>query len=196
MGRNLLSSKKLSGGLGTPRIEIKLLGDWEKTIRILQNLSPKIKKSSVQAQLKVCRLIQKKVKAHIRNQDLGWKALNPSYAERKERLGLSFKTLMAYGTYYNSIDVWRKNGQPIVFVGVKKGIYTQTLSGKKSKIEVAVIAAIHEFASGGKIPKRALWNPTIQEMGGAKGIKRLYVNSLMYWLRINGVPVKRIQNIL
>jgi hypothetical protein len=186
MPRNFLPS-------GTMRIETKLFGQWAETIRMTQGLNSKIKKASIKAQFKVCREIQKKVKFHLRAQDLNWKPLNAEYKARKANKGLSGKTLMAYQTYYNSIDVWQPGRQHFVVVGVRRGIYTRTLTGKKSRMEVAVIAAIHEFSSGRRIPRRPLWNPTIREIGGAKGIKKMYINSLVYWLRMAKVPVKQFQ---
>lgn len=199
MARTFLNKNNIPGANSysdfNSRIEFALFGDWDKTIKTLQKLSPEIKKASIKAQKKVCELILKKVKGHLRSQDLNWAPLHPDYAERKAIGGLSYRTLMAYGNYYRSIEVWTKGSQHMVFVGVKKGIYTRKLNGGRSRLEVAQIAAIHEFSSGRKIPKRPLWNPTIAEIGGAKGIKKLYVGSLVHHLRIAGIPVKQFQNI-
>lgn len=194
MGRNFITQDKISQ-YGSPRVEISLFGDWDKTIRIIQKLGPSIKQASIKAQLKVCKEIQKVVKAHLRNQDLGWKQLSPEYEAKKEQKGLDHRILMAWGTYYDSIEVWRKGNQHMVFVGVKKGIYTRDLQGRKSRLDVATIAAIHEFSSGKKIPRRALWNPSIREIGGIKGIQKMYLGSLTYWLRMAGVPVKQFQRL-
>lgn len=195
MGRYFVTPNKLSVQTGSPRLEIALFGDWDKAIRMLNGLGPKIKKSSIAAQLKVCKEIQRRVKAHIRAQDLGWAPLSETYGRRKREAGLGSKTLFAYGTYYNAIDVWQKGNQHFVYVGVKKGIYTRDLRGRRTKMDVATIAALHELGSGKKLPRRPLWNPTIKEIGGTRGIKSMYLKSLKYWLRIYGVKTVDLKRI-
>lgn len=178
-----------------PRIEFKLLGQWDQTIRTIQKLSPSIKMASMIAQIKICKQICKKVKDHLRKQDLNWEPLSEEYAKRKDDAGLDGGILMRYGNYYNNIEVWQKGQQHFAFVGVRKGIYTRDLRGRRSRIDVATIAAIHEFSTGRKIPRRPLWNPTIAEMGGSLGLKKLYVKHLVGSLRVRGIPVKAFFNV-
>lgn len=178
-----------------PRIEFKLFGQWEETIRTLNKLSPAVKECSLIAQIKICTDICKRVKKHLKNQDLNWEPLSSDYSKRKSEAGLEGGTLIAYGTYYNNITTWQKGNQHLAFVGVKKGIYTKNLKGKRSKLDVATIAAVHEFSSGRIIPKRPLWNPTIREIGGVSGIKNMYVKHLVGSLRVRGIPVKAYFNI-
>lgn len=172
-----------------PRINFKLMGNWEEVVRQINRLGPEVKKSSLGAQMKVATVIATKVKRHIRDQDLPWAPLHDDYQRKKQQKGLSGKTLMAYKTYYENIEVWKVGNQHLLNIGVKRGIYTHELSGRKSKIDVATIAAIHEFSSGKKLPRRPLWNPSIGELGGAKGLKKLYVNSLVWRLRKAGLKV-------
>lgn len=178
--------KNSSGNL---KLEIKPIGRWNEAVRVISKLSPAIKKASLKAQLKVCNEIRTRVRAHLRNQDLGWKLLSSTYSERKSSLGLDGRTLIAYGNYYHNIEVWQKGMQYLVFVGVKRGKYTRRLNGKRGKLDIATVAAIHEFSSGRKVPRRPLWNPTIREIGGAKGIKSIYLKSFKHWLRMGGMPV-------
>lgn len=178
-----------------PRVEFKLFGQWSETIRVLNKLSPTVKECSLIAQMKICLEICKRVKKHLKNQDLNWEPLSESYSKRKSEEGLDTGILMAYGTYYNNITAWQKGNQHLAFVGVKKGIYTRELSGKRSRLDIATIAAVHEFSSGRRIPKRPLWNPTIREIGGVPGIKKLYVKHLVGSLRVRGIPVKAYFNI-
>lgn len=175
----------------SPRINFRLFGQWDQTMNIIKRLEPEIKQSSIKAQLKVAKVISALVRRHLRDQDLGWQVLSYKYAAKKAEMGLSDNTLMAYQTYYKNIKVWRSGNRHLVNIGVKRGIYTTELSGKKSKMDVATIAAIHEFSSGRKIPKRPLWNPSIEEIGGADGIKKMYINSLLWHLREKGIPVKK-----
>lgn len=179
-----------------PRAQFKLFGDWEKTIKLLQTLDPKIKKASIAAQMHVCRQIAKRVKAHLVNQDLPWKPLNPKYRERKVSRGLDGRTLISWAEYYYAIKVWTSGNRHLANVGVKNNVFTRSVEGKKSRLSIAQIAMIHEFSSGRKIPKRPLWNPTLREMGGAKGIKSMYSESLVKQLRKLGVPVKDFKNYL
>lgn len=177
------------------RMQIKPIGNWSKVIRTFQTLGPAIKRASIKAQLKVCNEILRKVKGHLRNQDLGWKKLSPGYSARKHELGLDPRTLIAYGNYYHAIEVWQVGSRHMVFVGVKKGKYTSTISGKRSKLDIATIATVHEFSRGKRFPKRPLWNPTVQEIGGPQGIKKMYINSLRYWLRREGLPADTINKL-
>lgn len=180
----------------TPRFQVELVGNWAKVTNLFGKLSPKIKQASVKAQIKVCTEIARRVKAHLRNQDLNWKSLNPYYASRKAKAGLGSKILMNYRTYYDNITVWQKGNQHLVLAGVKRGVYTKTLSGKRSAMEVASIATVHEFASGKGAARRPLWNPTIQELGGSKGIKAIYLRAFIWHLRRSGVPVTPLKGMI
>jgi hypothetical protein len=180
---------------GMPRVEIKPIGKWEETIRTIQRLSPAIKAASMQAQLKVAREIVKKVKGHLRNQDLDWRPLDAGTILAKERYGLDTRILIAHGAYYNAIEVWQKGSQHMVFAGVKKGKMAFSYAGRRRKMDIGQLAAIHEFSSGKRVPRRPLWNPTIREMGGVKGIQKMYTNSLLYHLRLKGIPVAPFKNL-
>ena len=196
MARTFFNKKNVALNQGfIPRIEFKLFGQWDETIRVLNKLSPTIKECSLIAQMKICKDICKRVKAHLKNQDLNWQPLSQAYKKKKSEAGLDSGILIAYAQYYNNIEAWQKGNQHYAFVGVKKGIYTKNLRGKRSRLDVATIAAVHEFSTGRKMPKRPLWNPTIAEMGGAPGLKKLYVKHLVGSLRVRGIPVKAYFNI-
>lgn len=180
---------------GLPQIKFELFGQWGRAMRIFAKLGPDVKQSSINAQTKVADEIVKRVKGHLRNQDLGWKRLDPDYAARKAEAGVSGKTLMAYKKYYESIKTWTSGSRSLVMIGVKRGIYTRTLGGKRSRLEVATIAALHEFSTGKRLPRRPLWNPTIAEMGGAAGMKKIYLTALVWHLRRRGIPVTKSSSI-
>lgn len=189
MPGTFLNSKNFNTGPGG-KLQIKLLNNFEQTIKVINKLSPEIKRCSIKAQLKVCQVIEKAVKTHLLNQDLNWRKLSSKYAKRKRAKGRDSRTLLSTLTYYNSITTWQPGNQHVVMVGVKSGIYTRGLNGKKSRLEVAKIAALHEFSTGKRLPKRPLWNPTIAQLGGSTGIKKLYVKHLVATLRRNGIPIK------
>jgi hypothetical protein len=94
---------------------------------------------------------------------------------------------MAWGNYYNNIKTWRVGSQKALMIGVRSGIYTRGYNGKKSKLDIARIAVIHEFSSGRRIPRRPLWNPTIAEYG-VRGFKELYLKFFKARLRRNRIP--------
>lgn len=184
-------AKGFYGGIGSwenPGIRFKQFGNWEEAIRVIQKLKPSIKNASIAAQISVCNDICKRVKNHILKQDLGWVPLQPGYAVLKESVGGYTQTMMLWGDYYDAIKVWRTGNQHMVFVGVKKGIYSRDINGKRNRLEIAQIAAIHEF-SASLTRRRPLWNPTIQEIGGVKGLKTSYLFHLFKQLRIRQVPV-------
>lgn len=176
---------------GEIRLEIEPLGDWKKSLKRVMNLDRKIKTASYKAQLKVGTTIVKKVKGHLRNQDLSWADLSDDWYREKLSRSLNTNTLMAYGSYYNAIEVWQNRQAAAVFIGVKKGKFTRNRYGKKSPIEIATIAVLHEFSSGKRFPRRPLWNPTIEELGGPLGIKKMFLNSFSWWLRQQGVPLDK-----
>jgi len=178
-----------NNSLAGPAIKFQLFGNWAEAIRIMNKLDPAIKAASLEAQVKILEAIKKTVKRHLRNQDLPWRPLNQYYRQRKSSGGLSTDILRGWGNYYNNIEVWKQGSQHFAFIGVKRGIYTRSLDGKKSKLDIATIAFINEMG-GGKVPARPLWGPTIREMGGAKGIKEAFVDELHRRLKLRGIPVK------
>lgn len=176
-----------------PRFKTTLFGDWEKTIKTLNRLSPDIKSASVRAQLRVGNIIKDKVKAHMINQDLGWAPLSRKYAKAKQMAGADPRTLLAWANYYNNIKAWQVSNQHLIMIGVRAGVYTQTLKGRRSKIDIASIAFIHEFSSGRRVPRRPLWNPTIAEMGGSRGIRDLFKKHFQATMRRRGISFKDIK---
>lgn len=178
------------------KLTFELYGEWDKTIRTVQKVGPAVKIAGLYAQMKVATLLKKKVVGHLVNQDLGWRALDDKYLAQKARVGADTSILMAYNQYYQNIEVWHKANEHTVFVGVKKGKYTYSVwDNRRSRIDIATIAFVHEFAKGHKVPRRPLWNPSIQEMGGEKGIKELFVKHLIGKLRVMGIPVKQFKTI-
>jgi len=169
-------------------LQLKPIGKWAEAIRTFQRLDPAIKRASLAAQIAVCEEIAKQVKGHLRKQDLGWRALSPSYLAAKQAKGWDGRILLATHTYYDNITTFVKGTQHIAFVGVKRGIYGKKLDGKKNKLEVAVIATIHEFSNNAK-RRRPLWNPTIRKMGSSKGIKALYLKFLTRELKKQRIPL-------
>lgn len=180
-------------GLG---IHFKPMGKWEESIRHFQGLKRNLKVASQNAQIRLCKEIAKRVKEHIRYQDLPWRHLTQEYADRKDEDGWDDRILMASQTYYDAIQVITKGSQHMIYVGVPRGIYGPKIGGNgRNKLEVAQIAAIHEYSMNAK-RRRPLWNPTIREMGNTKGIKAKYMDYLYKELRRRGVPIDKIPGLL
>lgn len=165
-------------------VTYKPFGNWEEAVRVFGNLSPYIKVSCIKAQEGLGRDILKRVKGHLIKQDLPWRPLTKAYLKRKK--GWDSRILLSTHSYYTNIDIWRRSNGWSVFVGVKKGIYGLTPEGKKSKLDIATIAYIHEFSRKSN-RRRPLWNPTVREMGNTPGIKAIFIKNLKMELRKSGL---------
>ncbi len=157
----------------------KPLGKWDEAVRLLGRLNPEIKAAALRAQELIATDILNHVRWHLISQDLPWRPLKKKYKTAKRQRGLDTRMLISHGTYYESIEVWKRANGWQYFVGVKKGKFGKTLDGKKSKIDISTVAIIQEFGRN----RRPLWNPTIMEMGGTRGIKELYLNKFEAQLR-------------
>lgn len=165
-----------------PQLTFKPTGKWDEATRLLGRLDPSIKIAAVKAQTTVANTIIKKVKGHLLKQDLPWPALSDRWSREKAAHGADGRMLIATQSYLNNITTWhRKNGWE-VFMGVKKGIYGRTIDGKRSQRDISTIATIQEYGRD-RSQRRPLWNPTIQELGNTKGIKKLYLDRFATELR-------------
>lgn len=147
-----------------PLILIKTIGPWKRELRKMRLLAPDIWASALWGQQKAAKRLVKIVKNHIIKQDLkDWAPNAPSTKRRKD----DWRVLVDSETYLNNIKAFRKKF--VYYAGVKRGVT------EPNGNETARIAAIHEFKSmatkGG--PRRPLWQPSIQEMGGKKGIRNI-----------------------
>lgn len=141
-----------------PEIFFEKIGDWAKVEKTLAALPLAIKASADWGQRKVAEKLVKIVKGHIDNQDLGWAPLIHPQLSGDPRI------LVDYETYRNNIKTWQKGGSR--YVGVKKDVRN------RKGIETWYYAAIHEYKSYHGGPYRALWGPSIKEIGGAQGVRK------------------------
>jgi hypothetical protein len=144
-------------------IEIKMIGDWRGAKRGLQELPFMVKSSALWGQRKAAERLVKIVKAHINNQDLGWAPRSANTSSNDPR------TLVDNEDYYKNIKAWRKN--ELYYAGVPRDKY----NGKG--VRISDYATIHEHGAKG-LPARPLWAPSFQEVGGAKGIRAIIVDSI------------------
>lgn len=152
MPKGIPTNAKVNG----PSLIVRRLGPWEGANWQYKQLPKVIKAALLAEERKIANEIRRRVRGHIRNQDLPWKA-----ASRSKK---GDKLLYETGTYYDNIKVWQSS--LVTYVGVQKHVIQP-----RSKKPVYLIAQIHERGSRRKgIPRRPLWRPTYLEMGGDVGI--------------------------
>lgn len=165
-----------------PYIRISVIGNWQGEMRKMRMLAPDIYSSALWGQEKAARKLVKIVKGHLINQDLkDWTQLSEKTLKRKT----DWRILIDSETYLNNIKAFRKGY--VYYAGVKRGV-TQP-----NGIETARVAAIHEFRSLATkgAPRRPLWAPSIEEMGGAKGIRNIVIKAIAAKLAMRGWRLKR-----
>lgn len=165
-------------------VNVKLFGPWNKVRTLLNNLKPNLKEIAVASQRTIAERYVRKVKAHLRNQDIpGWTPLSNRYADTKMAKYGHEDILVASWEYYESIRAWRENG--VYHAGVPRGLTYD------NGTEISRVAAIHEawsYASGR--PYRPLWDYTIKEdMGGLRGLKAAVNEVIKTKLKQKGYPI-------
>jgi hypothetical protein len=138
-------------------ITFTTFGDWAGAVIGLNALPSMIRSSGSYGQRKAAEKLVKIVKGHLNNQDLGWVKLNSKTESGDPRI------LVDTELYYRSIKAW-KQGQ-----NYYAGVPSTARYPKGNR--VSHVATIHEFGYG--VPERPLWRPSIEEMGGAEGIRRI-----------------------
>lgn len=138
---------------------VKFTGGWDQALGALSRLADKTSSVLGKQIARGMKLVERRVLDHVDDQDLGWDELDPRYAARKERQGLSPDTLRASNQMYSNITT-RQMDNYTGAVGVSRGVKTD--DGE----DVTDIALIHEQPNndGTKIPARKLWEPTFDEV--------------------------------
>ena len=156
-----------------PALQFTPFGDWNRANIATKLLPTTIRRSALYGQEKAVRKLAKIVKAHIASQDL------PSLSGPKKKIREDSRHLIDTATYLESIGVWQQGYT--YFVGVKSGLI------EPSGIEIAKLAYILEVGTRDKrIPARPVWGPSIEEMGGMKGIADIALKVLMAKFKAQG----------
>lgn len=135
---------------------IRRVGDWDRVQGLIGRLVPEIIEARNTSLKRFGLKAEKIATQHMKNQDLGWKALNAAYLSQKIREGYSENILIRTSSYFQAITSWVD--QAVVYIGVKKDVLD------KDGNVLADIAAVHEYGSkSGGIPARPLWQPTFKE---------------------------------
>jgi hypothetical protein len=136
-----------------------LTGDWKKALAVLDGAANNIKKGMSKTIRRKMIDVERRVLAHVDDQDLGWDELDPKYADQKEKKGLSPDTLRASNQMYSNITTAQIDDFTGA-VGVQRGVKN------KDGEDVTDVAIIHEQPDndGTIIPARKLWEPTFDEI--------------------------------
>lgn len=150
----------------------KKIGDWDGAMRFFRDMGWRVKTVTLKSQEEICRKLKKIIVNHIIAQDMQWEPLSPKTMKIKNPKN---KDLIYLDTelYIKSITVGRV--RDTYWIGIKKGIAYRR---KGSFVNVDRVAAMNEFGNM-RVPARPLWEPSILELGGAKGI-RDYVAKAIY----------------
>lgn len=152
------------------------VGDWTGVVIGLRALPGLVKSGGVWGQRKAAEKLVKIVKGHIDNQDLGW---IPSMG------GGDPRTLVDTELYRNSIKAWKSGDS--YYAGVPTNLYYPNGN------QVSTVAAEHEFGLGKNI-ERPLWRPSVDELGGAEGVKKIIGKAIFNRIAIlasRGITVKK-----
>lgn len=159
------------------RISVKKIGDFNNVIKKMEAL-PTAVQAGADIALRQTTLKGEQIAVkHIKNQDLGWVALNKQYLLLKFKRGLSEKIYVATSSYMQAVTSYAEKGMG--WCGVKRGVYSRDSDGKNIE-EIANIALTLEYGSKKRnVKERPLWRPTLRE--------------LRAWIISSGVFVKAIK---
>lgn len=149
------SNKKIN------RILMKKVGDWDGTIDFLNDFDKNVRKAYTQSRNEIYKKLIKKVTGHILKQDLPWEPLSPHTTGRKHHNRIYEDTL----TLLANIGVFGTGNNK--YVGIRRGV---TYRRKGQKVTAEQVARWMEFGTK-RMVARPLWGPSVQEMGGAYGIR-------------------------
>lgn len=162
------------------KVQAKRVGNWEKAIQFYSKLGFDIRDSVKRAQKEeVTELKKAIVRAIVTQKYAGtskWPALKPTTTYRKK----DNKNMIYMDTekYVNSIMV-RVEGS-VASVGFRKGVTYKRRGGRSVTLEQ--VARWMEYGTR-RQPARPLWGPSIQERGGARGIRDRVTDKLFRKLR-------------
>jgi len=144
---------------------VKKVGNWDSTINAIGKLGPTLKEEAKKSQRRLANSMKEAIIGHIYAQDLKWAPLRPNTLKRKQNKN-RYMIYLDTETYVNAIVVL--SSPKGISVGIRKG---QPYKGRKDRsITVDQVAMWMEFGTS-RMEARPLWQPTIEEFGGAKGLR-------------------------
>lgn len=168
------------------RLTAQKLGNWDAAIEFFDKLGYNVKDTALTAQRKETTELKKKVVGHILAQDLPWAPLSPNTKKRKQPYNRN-KVYIDTETYLNSVTTWTEGNHS--YVGIKKG--TTYKNRKDRSVTVDQVAMWMEYGTK-NTPARPLWAPSINEMGGAGGMRDRIAKAIYNRLKrvSSGSPVE------
>lgn len=160
-------------------IEFISYGYWNQSRVMLEALPAMIYSSAIWGMRKAAEQLVKIVKGHIDRQDLGWPPLAASTSSGDPRV------LVDTELYRNSIQAFKRGNT--YYAGIPENITYPTTG-----VLVSDVAMMHEEGYG-SLPRRPLWKPSIQELGGEWGYGSIVAASIydkLLSLRAAGMEVK------
>ncbi len=148
-----------------------MFGNWIGVTHSIKTLPLLVMSAGIWGQQKAANRLIRIVRGHLFAQDLGWQQLSSDTIRQKQGTAV----LLDSYTYQRSIKTWRKGLTR--YTGVPADAYYP------DGTSVALVATIHEWRSYNGGPYRALWGPSIDEMGGAAGIASIVAVAIQSKIR-------------
>lgn len=155
-------------------------GQWDLARALTNNLGRDMMDTANLGFAEVGLMAEKMAKKWIRSQPGTWAELSPEYAKRKQKKGLSNKTLIATSSMIQSISSWsNKKG---AYAGLKRTV------SRPDGADPILIGKIMEFGSVVQnIPPRATWGPVHKQMKRKIVREKLFTKFFMKKIRKRGI---------
>lgn len=162
----------------------KKVGNWDAAYQFFDEMGYRVKTITLKSQEEIVKKLKKIVVGHLLAQDLNWAPLRASTKEHKYPKNANL-ILIDTELYLKSISTFRVGNTWMI--GIKKGIAYRR---RGSFVNVDRVAVLLEYGTTKMVP-RPLWTPSIQELGGAKGIRNYIAKAIYEKLkqRARGGPV-------
>ncbi len=159
--------------------EIELFGDWNKALRMFDQLPVAVNTGYELGSVRVANDIRRIVRKNIKSNGppgVHWPALSLAYQQFKKRKGGDTNKMWNFkGTYYKNIKVIHKKGA--IYVGVPA--YKRGTVHKSKNLTLGQIANILERGSAESgIRARPLWKPSFKEFGGKPKTQKVIVRAI------------------
>lgn len=163
----------------------KKVGNWKGALEFMSQMGYRVKTVTKKEQYAVCKELKERIISHLINQDLNWEPLRPATLKRKNPENADL-ILIDSELYMKSIALIRDGD--FAGVGIKKGAAYRR---KGNFTTVDRVANMLEYGTM-KMVARPLWNPTLEEMGGAKGIRNRIALAIYHKLQQSsrGTPIR------
>jgi hypothetical protein len=142
---------------------IKIPRKAYKRIELLSQLGEENKKFNMQVSRDLALEARRRIRKHIKKQDLDWASVKPEYQEQKTKEGYGNLIWKRTGYLYKKIKIIRKNGVN-GFLGYDVGFEEDDIY-PNTNIPVGLVAKVLEYGSPSRnIPARPLFRVVREEI--------------------------------